>query len=258
MISLAIQIMRTPTNVVCLLKALMTTAFLSQSLATQAQGVIFNVGFEAPTYSPGFIGAGNYPGQDNWTGFGYQFVTNSQAHTGGQSLITTSGGTVAKSFSSLDGTMNIGKANNWYMQTWVYVLPGANTDATSFAAASGLGSAFYVGFYGDGRIEFNSGVALQSTSYGSSLFNKWLRVTIDHPALDPNLEMSVVGEGVNATFSGFYSTPWSPSVLAVSGPTAYWDDMIAVDNAVAPVPEPATVALVGLGLAPWAFKRRRQ
>ena len=83
-------------------------------------------------------------------------------------------------------------------------------------------------------------------------------MTIDHPAYDPNLEMSVVGNGVNASFSGFYSTPWNPSYLAAGGQTAYWDDMIAADNSVAPVPEPSTLTLVGLGLAALAMKRRRR
>jgi hypothetical protein len=118
------------------------SAALLSLVDTVTAQLTFSAGFEPPTYSPGFIGGGNYPGQDNWYGFGYQFVTNSLAHSGSQSLITTSGGSVTKNFNTPDLTMSINKGIDWYMQTWAFVLPGAGSDGASFAAASSLGSAF--------------------------------------------------------------------------------------------------------------------
>ena len=140
----------------------------------RAQGVTFNVGFESPTYSPGLIGGGNYPGQDDWYGFGSHFVANSQAHTGGQSLLTTSGGSVSKAFASnpLHGGyiyMDIGQGHDWYMQTWVYLLSGNGSDPATFASGSSLGAAFYVSLNGDGSVYFNSGAANQTQIIGSSL-----------------------------------------------------------------------------------------
>src|SRR4051794_36243477 len=182
------KIMNRPFSICWL--ALCCLAFIGTA---QAQTVTFNVDFEPPTYSLGLVGGGNFPGQDNWFGFGGQFVTNTQAHSGSQSLNTTTAGTVFKNFSTPDSTMNISKGIDWYMQTWAYVVPGASTDHSFFAASSVLGSAFYIGFSGDGMIDFNSGAVLQTINIGPSLFNKWLLVTINHPANDPNLEMSVIG-----------------------------------------------------------------
>ena len=240
-------------------KFLFSLALLISTVATKAQVVTFNIGFENPPYTVGFIGAGNFEGQDHWTGFGYQFVTNSLAHSGSQSLITTMDGFVSRRFDNEPShIMSISKAEDWYMEAWAYVLPGSSSIPATFEPASGLGGAFYISVYGDGRIDFNSGAALNQRAANPNLLNKWLRLRIEHPAYDLNLEMSIVGDGVNETFSGYYNTPWNPSILAFGGPTAFWDDVYAVSGALPAVPEPSTAALVGLGLLGLGCRLRRR
>lgn len=231
--------------------ALATVASLFLTGKAQAQSVLFDVDFEPPTYSPGYIGGGNFAGQDNWYGFGSQFVSTGQAHSGSQSLNTTSSGTVSKAFSNTqDGTLNIATTLDWYFQTWVYVLPGQAADTATFAIGNSI-SGMNVSFTGDGRISYNTALVGQTDTIGSALFNQWLQVTWSHTAADGQyLHISVTGNGVNDVFYDRYGPQGSPTYLAFTGPTAYWDDVIAGYGAapsVEPVPEPTTLALIGLG-----------
>jgi len=232
------------------------TGFLNQRAA--AQIITFNVDFESPTYTPGYVGAGNYVGQDNWTGFGYRYITNSIAHSGSQSLASMNPGFANRAFETPPpNIMNIGKGADWYMEAWVYVLPGPAGDAATFEPGSALGGAFFISVYGDGTIYFNSGVDYAYRSAGANVLNQWLRLRITHPANDLNLEMSVFGNGINETFSGYYATPWNPSMISVGGSTAYWDDIRAVSDGLPAVPEPSSIALAGLAAAGLAWRRRQ-
>src|SRR4051812_46833971 len=97
-------------------KAWLPMLFAAGLLASEAgaQTVLFNVDFESPKYTSGYVGAGNYPGQDNWTGFGYRFVTNSIAHSGSQSLASMNNGFANREFEASPAIFNIGKGTDWY------------------------------------------------------------------------------------------------------------------------------------------------
>jgi hypothetical protein len=239
--------------------AFLVTALLSLTGAAQAQLTNFNVGFENPPYTLGIVGLGVFEVQDHWTGATSQYVTNNLAHSGTQSLISTAGdplgGFVNKSFSPGG---SYGSGTDWYLETYVFVVPGASTDLASFAPGTSLGASSRISIHGDGAIDFFSGGANASRTGSANFLNQWLRVLIEHSAADnANLHMSVVGIGANESFTGAAGVVPAPSQISVNGPTAYWDDMKAVSGAL-PIPEPATFTLVGLGLVGLGLKLRRR
>ena len=238
---------------------LLAGALLSLTGIAQAQVTNFDVGFENPPYTLGAAGAGNFELQDHWSGFGNQYVTNSLAHSGTQSLITTTGdpqgGFVTK---GLTAGGSYGSGTDWYMETFVFVVPGASTDVATFAPGTGLGASSSISIHGNGAIDFFSGGASTQRTGSANFLNQWLHVLVEHAAADnANLHMSVVGIGANESFTGPAGVVPAPGQISVNGPTAYWDDMLAVSGALA-VPEPSTAVLVGLGSVALGYRLRRR
>lgn len=223
-----------------------------------AQLTNFNVGFENPPYTLGPIGNGPFELQDHWSGSASQYVTNSLAHSGTQSLFTTAGdpqgGFVSK---NLDAGGSYGGGTDWYMETFVFVVPGTSANLATFAPGTSLGTSFSVSIHGDGAIDFFSGGASTQRTGSVNFLNQWLRVLVVHFVADnADLHMSVDGIGANESFTGSYGTVSPPSIISVNGPTAYWDDIRAVSGAL-PIPEPSTAILVGLGIATLGYRLRQ-
>jgi hypothetical protein len=165
------------------------------------------------------------------------------------------GGYVTKSF---DAGGSYGSGTDWYLEAYVFVAPGASTDQATFAPGTGLGASSYISIHGNGAIDFFSGGASTQRTGSATFLNQWLRLIVEHSAADDgNLHMSVVGTGANESFTGAAGSVPAPGMISVNGPTAYWDDMLAVSGAVS-VPEPTTAVLVALGIVGLGLNRRRR
>jgi hypothetical protein len=118
----------------------------------------------------------------------------------------------------------------------------ASSCVSGFTAVNSLSG---LGIYclGDGRIWFYTGVAQRIDTIGPNLFNQWLCLTVTHTVADgQSINMSVIGNGINDSYTATYGTTGSPNALSVSGPNTYWDDITAGYAAV-PVPEPSSIPL---------------
>ena len=242
-----------------LLAKLSGIAFLLAVLAGTARAVpltTLDVDFEIPPYTIGLIN-----GQDGWNAFGPSLVTNTMARSGTQSLNTTlgsiSGGSNSKDF---DPGGVYSTSTDWYMESYVYVVPSNFANSANFAVGTGFGTVT-ISIHGDGAVEFNAGGGFlpDIRPANASVPDQWLRLLVVHAASNPpNLEMSVVGTGVNVQYSGGFTAPGGFATLYVNGPNAYWDDMKVVSGALPSVPEPSSAFLGALGLLALARRDRRR
>ena len=218
--------------------------------------IVFDVNFESPTYT-----LGNANGQDNWSApFGFNDIVNTKAHGGTQSFRTTSGPGGARAFEVPPFTFDVSVANDFWLETYVYVVPSAGSTA-SFGVGNVLGAAFGFGISDSGTVSFNGGSVLGTTrELGSVVLDKWLRMRVEHLASSPTfLHMTLTGQGVDESANVGYSAAASvQSYLSVDMRNlgvAYWDDMKAAYGP-APVPEPGVVALVGVSAGLFSLRRR--
>lgn len=224
--------------------------FVGSSLAQ----TVFDVNFESPIYS-----LGGAHGQDNWSAqFGYNDIVNTTAHSGTQSF-RTSGPGGARAFEVAPYDLNVSIANDFWLETYVYVVSapsGPLTSTAGFAVGNGLGAACSFGISDSGTVSFN-GVTRE---LGSAVLDKWLRMRIEHVGPSQFLNMTLTGDGVDESASAFYSAAGaSQSFLAVdmrNYGVAYWDDIKAAYGP-APVPEPGVLSLIGASAVLFSFRRRR-
>ena len=230
-------------------------ALLLATLAgsVQAQLTTLDVDFENPPYTLGSI-----QGQDGWNAFGPQSVTDVRARSGTQSFNTTIGslfsGTNTKDF---DPGGVYATSTDWYMESYVYVEPSSFANSANFAVGTGFGNVT-ISVHGDGAVEFNAGGGFlpDIRPADANALNQWLHLVFVHSGSNPpNIEMSVIGTGVNVQYSGGFSAPGGFATLYANGPNAYWDDMRVVSGGL-PIPEPSSALLV-LGAVGLARRGRR-
>ncbi|MEO6514785.1 MAG: PEP-CTERM sorting domain-containing protein [Steroidobacteraceae bacterium] len=233
-----------------------------------------SVDFESPTFHVGDIG-GNPPysaGQGGWFGFGYNSITNIVAHSGSQSLSTSSAGSLGKSLDPSLGELpsggffEVGFGTDWWAQGWVNIRSGGTGAVMSLG--NGLGSCPLIQISGTGVPYLNSCTRQDANepSFGAGVFDQWLLFSISHTvAMGQGINFGITNGG-NIDFHRSLDQYTGPGTgneqfIALSG-EAYWDDISAGYGPIPvqvqlPVPEPGSVLLFGSGLALMRLRRKR-
>src|SRR5262245_42473454 len=135
------------------LSSVLVASLLATAPAYSAPTVTtLSVDFEAPTFQIGGIG-GNPPfttGQGGWAGPGFNVISDAHAHSGTQSLMTTSGGYVTHLLDD-SGVFHVGYSFDWWVRAWIYLeSPGTDSAGGTMSIANGLGSCPLIQLQGNG------------------------------------------------------------------------------------------------------------
>lgn len=256
-------------------KVLLSALALSAVAASQAV-VLYSTSFEAPTFSVAALApAAPAPGQDGWESTStIPGITAAIARTGTQSLVH---GTRAQTATS---TSNLNRFS-WrdISSAWTAAAGAGNTvintsvwafiPATGTAQNQNIGIQLYanLGAAIVGQITYNPATN-QVVTFGQggtgNVFNvtgsfrgAWTQFGLSANTTTGLVTASV--NGVNLAPQAFTSTNFSDMDIFTSSPAGVASSAVNVawdDYSVEAVPEPATMAALGLGLA--AVARRRK
>lgn len=240
--------------------------------AAQATTVTLNDDFEqASGYTLGSIGGNpnaGIAGQGGWIGYGYAEITDEQAHSGAQSLKiwSSSGFSKLLDSTSQDRSFNIGYANDWWVQGWMYI-PSGSAAAMTLANGLGgcpLGSISSAGVFYANSCTVQTNVNDPQFNVASQVFDHWVNFQMWHTASQQQaMNFSLTGNGIDIQVTlDQYTGPGSalPSSLAIGNQTlVYYDDLRAGYGAMpAAVPLPAAAWLFASGLAGMIGLARRK
>lgn len=261
----------------CHMLSALGAALLCSLPVSAATVTTLDVDFENPSFTIGLIG-GNPPysgGQGGWGGYGSAAITDSQAHSGTQSL--ASGGISLTPHGSnhtldpaIDGdypsnTVNFptGYLADWWLHAWVYV------------PANGLGARMSVlpwGWYlqvsGTGVLSVETALSGQGSAIiadaGALALDRWVYLEMAHTTSmqDSNgsyMELRFLSDRFDYTVQRGYGASGPNSQYVFLSGDAYWDDVAAGRGlAPAPVPIPGALWLFAPALALLTANGRRR
>ena len=255
------------------MKALASLALFAALGSAAFAQTIFSTGFDAPTYTAG----ATVVGQDGWaigSGSGsYQTVSNAVSFAGGQSLTFAPAGgssfaSVIRSFTSVANTA-------YTLSTKIRIAGTTSVDRTFglYLSTTTLGNT-YLGATISGAGGLRVGktwsdtykTTADATAAAGTFADRWLDLVLKlDGAGNGTVAFSGFSDGAvyNYSFTGVTNTSGTKYVnvgtdylaTTASPGTGSFDNLSLVSTT--PVPEPATMAILGLGAAALLRRKRR-
>lgn len=252
----------------------------------RSETVLFNTGFEAPTYSPGPIGGGYYAVPQFTSALGWYawplepfsadpspwaVVTGTRAASGSQSLKMSIDPT-SNSQIAVGRTFNPGTAAlsaGFGVSLRLYLDQAADSDVSwSVSFSDGFAGLLGITLTPSGQVMYGHRFMSTSSFFnpGFDLKNKWLDVSLEVNPIDASDIMLRISNG-SQNWQQVVSSPggavtWFsmggayPTFPLYKSGAAYVDDLRLGYN-LTPVPEPASGALLLLGAAGVVLLRKR-
>lgn len=215
--------------------------------------------FEPPAYVAGpFLN-----GQQGWAGGGGSYVDNTRAAHGSQSMRCVWPTAASGSGSHATG----GNSNMWWSASVNLYINSAATDPQSFASISlgtGLGTTWYFGVFGDGRIEDFNGANPVHDNLGPGALNQWLSISAVGYNPTGDINVRVQGLGIDRSYHANFGVQTVRQDLVTLGVNnqnwsgAYPLDVFFDDLTVSTTPAPGGAAAIVLGGTLVCGRRRRR